>query len=552
MEHRMSMRNVAFVVIAVTAALYFWSLGSYALIEPDEGRYAEIPREMNESGDWASLRLHGVRYFEKPPLYYWMTAYSQKIFGGNELAVRVPGALCAIFGACAAGMLARRMFGAVSGVVTIAVLATSILYYAVGRLALTDMPLTFFFTVSMMAFWYADTACDRTAFRLWSVIFWASMGAGVLTKGLIAVVLPCGIVFWYSVLMRDMKPLRPLFSMAGILSFIFVTVPAFYFVIQKDPDFFDFFFIREHFLRYTTRIHGRYEPFWFFLPIVPAGLLPWIGLLPPLLAQDSAARVPGDRDKTVFLLVWLAVVLIFFSLSSSKLIPYVVPCLPPLAILISANAAKMIKTGAWSGRGLVWTAGVNIVFAVALVVYPHLQNRFPVEQLLPMALGAAASLILGPVAAYRLTRRARGDASSSMAAAYAALFCAAVLFYASLSGLWVILGETRGMREVSEVLSSEASDSEIAVYNEILHGITWYTGRRAIQVGDVGELSYGYEREEADAGGPVHYHMTEDVFRSVWASGERMALVIKQSLVESAGIEISRRIDVGNYAILFR
>ena len=171
-------------LIFATLLLYFVSLGNYPLMEPDEGRYAEIAREMVESGDYITPRLNYVHYFEKPPLLYWLNAISFKFLGQNEFAARLATASLAILGAVAVAILASVFIGFWGGILSYVITVTSLLYYAIGSITITDMPLSTFITMALVAFFIAHKKQSRISY----IIFYLSLALGVLTKGLVVVV----------------------------------------------------------------------------------------------------------------------------------------------------------------------------------------------------------------------------------------------------------------------------------------------------------------------------------------------------------------------------
>jgi 4-amino-4-deoxy-L-arabinose transferase-like glycosyltransferase len=316
---RLLVLGIALLILMV----YFVPLGRHGLLEPDEGRYAEIPREMIESGDFVTPRLNYVKYFEKPVMLYWMNAASFLAFGENEFAARFPTALCAVLGALITALFCASIFGRRAGAVAGAVTALSLLYFAIGTITLTDMPLSLFMTAALCAFYYGHIKNDRR----WFLAFYASVALGLLSKGLVAIVLPGGIIFWYIIFTRKWRLILDALYLPGIALFFVIAVPWFYMVSRENPDFLYFFFIREHFLRYATKIHSRYEPFWFFIPMIPVGLLPWTGFFFSLFSRESVLRSPDDKnvkDANIYLLCWFTVIFAFFSFSSSKLIPYFV------------------------------------------------------------------------------------------------------------------------------------------------------------------------------------------------------------------------------------
>ena len=266
-------RNFKYFILIAFAVLYFWQLGSYGLMNPDEGRYSEIPREMLESGDYLTLHLNYVSYFEKPPLHYWLTAASFLVFGQNEFAARFIPALMGFLTILMTWFTARKFEGEDIANFAAIILGTSALFFAISRINITDMTLSFFLTLSLFSFYifYKENK------KRWLCIFYAALAFATLAKGLIGVVLPAGVIFCFMLFTRDWRIMKRLFLTPAILVFFLICVPPFYLVCKKNPDFFYFFFIQEHFLRYATKMHDRYEPVWFFIPIIIGGLFPWLG-----------------------------------------------------------------------------------------------------------------------------------------------------------------------------------------------------------------------------------------------------------------------------------
>lgn len=254
-----SSRGARFCVVTALAAvlLYLAPLGSYPLMEPDEGRYAEIPREMVESGDFVTPRLNYVKYFEKPVLLYWANAANFMLFGENEFAARLFPALCALGGVFVTAAFGASLYGRRAGFIAGAVTATSLLYFAIGTINITDMPLTFFLTLAFASFYTARTSGRKR----WYVVFYLASALAVLTKGLVGVFLPRLVIFVYILLTREWRLFVEPLYLPGLLLFFAACVPWFWLVCRENPDFFRFFFVQEHFLRYTTKMHGRYEPF---------------------------------------------------------------------------------------------------------------------------------------------------------------------------------------------------------------------------------------------------------------------------------------------------
>jgi 4-amino-4-deoxy-L-arabinose transferase-like glycosyltransferase len=515
---------------------------------------------MNESGDFVTPRLNYVRYFEKPALLYWMTAASYKIFGENEFAARLPSALSALAGVAVTGLFGAYTFGRRCGLLAAVIAATSLLHVGVGTIALTDMPVAFFITASAAAFYTAA----RGGGKPWYTVFWAAMALATLTKGLIGIALPGGIAFWYIVVTRKWRLAKDAFCLPGVALFLALSLPWFYLVCRANPDFFRFFFVQEHFLRYTTRMHSRYEPFWFFLPLIPAGMMPWTGFLPQLFSKRGIPRSPGspeNGDANVFLLLWFGIILLFFSLSSSKLIPYITPCVPPLAILTAAGIDRMIDENRWFGGAFALGLGIPAAFAAALLSYALLADRFGhIGRADALALAALLSPgLLGGAAAAAVMRKKRAGVEKSVAA----LCAGALLFAASLQAVYIPMGKLRSTAEVAKTAAAHKLPEErIAVFDDLLQGVPFYARERVILIDALGELAYGAGEESAEVR-REWFPKTEE-FLARWDKGEPFALILEKEKIgrlfgngdgesekgDSRGAG-SVRLEVGSYAILF-
>lgn len=544
-------RILTIAAILAIVLLYLVPLGSYRLMEPDEGRYAEIPREMLETGDYTTPKLDYVKYFEKPVMLYWLNAASFRLFGQNEFAARFPSALAALCGAFVTAFLAGKIFGRRAGVLSGIVVATSLLYFAIGRINITDMPMTFFITLAMTAFYLGHTRNSR----VWYLVFYAAMGLGVLTKGLIGVVLPAGIVFWYIVFTRKWRLFREVLYLPGIALFFVITVPWFWKVCSANSDFFHFFFIREHFLRYLTKVHNRYQPFWFFLPLIPAGMMPWTGFLISLAGRESVIRQPqnaAEKDACIFLLLWFGIILLFFSFSGSKLIPYIVPCLPPLAILIGADIDRMVERGRLHGGAFIWNAAIAAGFSAALLGYALIINRrFPLLQVLIPAVIISAGILSAAWGLFRVRRAGTAGQRGSFDRLPVRLGVSALIFVLGLEPIFWLVAPTRSCYEVSQTVISEKQEGDtIAVFDEVLQGVPFYTGSRVMVAGCPGELEFGSRQP-----GEKKWFPDKNEFLRMWNEKKRSFLLIVEKkrlgdlFPEGPGSGV-KTISSGKYVVL--
>jgi 4-amino-4-deoxy-L-arabinose transferase-like glycosyltransferase len=335
------------------ALLWFLPLNTPHLFNPDEGRYAEIPREMVVSGDWVTPRLDAIKYFEKPPLQYWATAVAYQAAGQHAWTVRLWTALCGFLGLGLTFALGRRLFGGRAALFALIVQAGALLYCALARIATLDMGLCFTLQLAMtaLALLVHRPAAAPTPARAgappgappWfaALLLGVGVALAMLAKGLVGILIPAAVAVLFMLIYRDARLLltsRPWWTVAALAV---LAAPWFVLVSLRNPSFAHFFFIFEHFQRYlSTAGFDRYHPVWYFIPVLVAGMMPWTTLLPRTLAGAARAAVAGER-ATGLLLIWAAFVFVFFSLSHSKLLPYVLPAVPALSLLIGRELARL-------------------------------------------------------------------------------------------------------------------------------------------------------------------------------------------------------------------
>jgi 4-amino-4-deoxy-L-arabinose transferase-like glycosyltransferase len=325
--------------------LLAWGVGlQRSLGEPDEGRYAEIAREMLVSHDWVTPRLDGFLFFDKPPLHYWASATAYLAFGLHPWSARLWCALTGLLAMLAVGWAGRRLFGREVGGYAMAILGSSLVFAMAAHIDTLDVSVTAFLAMGMAFFLVAQFDPSAAPRRTWlNVLMWASLALAILSKGLIGVVLPGMALVVFVLWQRDIRMLWRTSPWIGLLVIAAIAAPWFVMICRVHPAFFDYFFIREHFTRFLTSDDGRSKPMGFFIPVVVLGLFPWTLLLP---WRRADWRVLDLRDPARrFLLVWVGVTFVFFSVSHSKLTFYVLPLFPAAALLLAWLVARMsVKT----------------------------------------------------------------------------------------------------------------------------------------------------------------------------------------------------------------
>jgi len=366
-------RRYAFIMLCIVLFLVLWfgNLEFRDLVDPDEGRYAEIPREMVASGDWVTPRLNDLKYFEKPPLQYWITAISYRIFGVDEWVARLWPALAGLAGALLVFAAGSRLYDRRTGLLAAVMLLGMTLYVLCAHFLTLDMSVALFLSTTVLGIAVAQrdgTSAEER--RRWMLLAWTAAGAAVLTKGLIGIVLPAGTVVAYALVHRDYRILRRLHALPGLALFVLICVPWFALVSTRNPEFARFFFWYEHVERYLLPGHHRPGPWWYFLPILAIGVMPFLGLLIWSAPRWWRATTATGFQTTRFLALWAAIVLVFFSASSSKLPPYILPILPALALLL-AHEFDRVPSRTLAALLAIWSPIlVIVVWLVPLAFHP--------------------------------------------------------------------------------------------------------------------------------------------------------------------------------------
>lgn len=470
-------------------------LGSAPLANPDEGRYAEVPREMVASGDWVTPRLDGVPYFEKPPFVYWFVAACEAEFGPSEWSVRLAPALFALAGIFATYGAARAIYGRNAGLWSAVVLGSSVLYLGLGHLLSLDMPLSvlmagtlFFFILGMR-----EPPGGRRRALFYGLYLCAALAT--LTKGLEGVLVTGAVMFFWLLVFDQWGRLRPLYLPSGLVLFLAVAAPWHILVARRNPGWAHFFFVYEHWERFTDRGHGRYQPFWYFAPILLIGFFPWTGFLGSALRHGLAGGWAERRRnaETWFFVTWAAFVFLFFSASQSKLPAYILPIFPALAVLVgrwlaailpAEDAYRRMRAGLWTFAVL---CGILAAGACAAVLVKGLiKDPEQAVALRPYALILAAILAVGGMRAV-VPRSSMGPAKAhgavvAVTATFVFMFCVVLFAFPII--------DNRSTKDIALAARRLARpEDRIFHYHGFFHDFIYYAGRT------VGLVNYRDELE---------------------------------------------------------
>ena len=522
------------VLVLFCYVFFFHGLGSYSLKEPDEGRYAEIPREMNELGDYTVPHLNYVRYFEKPPLLYWACAASYKVFGTNEWGFRVPNALAASLCLFALYFFVRRWFSEKTAFLSAVILATSIGFFSLARIVTTDMLFSCMLFLSLLFF----RAYYREKKPLFIYFFYAAAGLSTLAKGPVALILLGAVIIIFLFTERNLAFIREMKPLRGILIYAAVTLPWIIAISLREKEFLYFFIVDQHFLRFLTSKHKRSGPLYYFLPVLLGGLFPWSILIPRALGQA------WKRPELRLPFIWSCVVFVFFSVSGSKLPPYILPLFPSIAILLGWFFSEKDTSERLKWPEITSYTVIFVIFASCAIA-----------PLVP-PLGSYLEKLSGD--APRVIRDLRAFSvliSLSSIAILVLLFfktfrtynrffvCMSLFSLVLMVGLILnfdVLDRVNTSKNLARMINAEKSQADYVVnYSSYEQTLPFYTKQAVVLASYTGELAMGSKYADAQ-----NRFISEGEFMDLISSKKKVLFVTKQKRVQRLQSALPGRLQV--------
>ena len=482
------MHRITLPLLLLAALTFFAGLGRGAITDSDEAFYAEASREMVASNDWLTPYYNYEKRFQKPVLYYWLTSATYLVTGASELGARLWAALAGVGLVLVTAACGRRWYDETTGLLAGAIVATNFGYFSIGRMALPDLPLTFCITLSIWAAFVSTLESERSP-RKFVVLAALGLGLGFLMKGPVGLVIPALVIVPVLMIERRSIGLNPVDIVLGFVIMLAVALPWYVAMWMQHGDaYLQSFFVGDNFERFATDRFNDPRPLWFYLPVVAGGLLPWTPLaltwLGPITQFLRGRR--GLHTIDLRLLMWAALPLIFYTLSVGKQPRYILPVLPPLALLLASSIVERTQEhrgldGARSSprRAVPVVVGslISGIFFVTLAILlyraqPLLINVQPVYTTIASYLIATAGAIVILVAVSGAWRTA------PVVIALAGAITLPVVQYGALSS-----GGDDTVRQMARMVQQQRQGNEqVGTLGVFVRNLVFYSGVQTVDV----------------------------------------------------------------------
>lgn len=514
-------------LVLLYSLLWFGTLNYRHLIPSDEGRYAEMAREMLVTGDWITPRYNGYKYFEKPPLQIWATAAAFQAFGIGDWQARLWTALTGFLTILCIGFTGARIYNARAGWLGALVLASSPMWVIAGHFNSLDMGLSAFLVAALCSLLFAQSSENKTLSRNWMWACWACMALATLSKGVIGIAIPAMVFVVYSISAWDWKIWKRLYLISGIALYLAITAPWFALVARRNPEFLEFFFIHEHLQRFTQDDHSRTGPIYYFIPLLLIGFLPWIAQIPSSIAQAWRER-RGYFSPSWLLVCWFLVILGFFSISHSKLPGYIIPIFPALAMLVGNCLDRNLglinslsKSWQLQTLGFAMLGFVGFFFLSAIGQQARPDEIEAYTQYTHWVIAALIALIGFNLFAFVQSKRKGLASITSFASGF--FLCAII----AGTGHEVLGRAVSGIDLANQVKASIPKNANIYSVRILDHTVPFYLGRTMVMVEFPDELEFGVNQE------PDLWIPSLDTFKVRWNEDQSAyALMVPEQYLE--------------------
>ena len=525
----------AVLVVAFCAWLMVANLGRARLFEPDEGRNAEIAREIVLLDDWVTPHYDFLPRLDKPIFFFDLVALSYRLFGISEWSARLPAVLEALGCLLVTYRLSRAMHGRAAALWSVLILVSSIEFFALSQIVIMDMLLAFFLTLGMACFFWGERKTEEGAGQPQFLCMYLAFAAATLVKGPIGILLPAMIIALYIVAGRRWELLQRLKLPGGVLVFLLVTAPWYAIAEIRNPGFLQHFLLQENLTRFASTQFHRSQPWYFYFVALPVGFFPWSAFL-PMAVTDWCRRQAGRERPLLFL--WIVTPLLFLSLSSSKMAHYTLPIFPPLAVVVGAtiaaafrDARERIQRIAAIPAAFFSLVGVAVLLALLVpAILPGSVQAYAVAARRQVAVAPIVAVIVAWSSALAIARNRLWRTSVGV---YCTTLAAFALLILASPALTVPVSEHRSSRLLAQRAAPHIRPSDqLVLYSGYPSGlpfylklerpmwVVWSADKRQV----LGSDYIARERPEP-ASGYAQVLFSREEFADIWKNSEQRLLV---------------------------
>ena len=459
-----------YILMILTGIMLFYGNHNLLITDNVESNYALTAKEMVMSGDWISPQIYGQYWFDKPILFYTVTAFAYLVFGCTEFASRFFPAIFGLASVALIGWIGKKLYSEKVGFYSAIVLASSFEFFLISKMVITDSLLFFFFSLALISFLLGYEKNESKYYYG----FYLGAALAVLTKGPIGILLPGLIITLFLLIKRDFKALRSMKIISGSMLFLIIALPWYStMIVLHGKNFIDVFFGTHNFLRATVSEHPKDNVFYFYTVVAILALFPWVGFIPEFIKKITANKLEILRmnSKILFLILWVSCVFVFFQLIATKYLSYTYPLVFPSALLLGkyfADNRAIIKYN----RAIIW----NSFFYVFIMLSGGwcFQNKLISLNSLYFLVGGIGVLLIGNLYLFF-----QGNKKTNIIAIAVSAYLLNLIL---INNICLPLAQNRSAKNIAQEIQSLTDNKEVYVYGNYPTSAVFYSGKKIVKL----------------------------------------------------------------------
>ena len=459
-----------YILMILTGIMLFYGNHNLLITDNVESNYALTAKEMVMSGDWISPQIYGQYWFDKPILFYTVTAFAYLVFGCTEFASRFFPAIFGLASVALIGWSGKKLYSEKVGFYSAIVLASSFEFFLISKMVITDSLLFFFFSLALISFLLGYEKNESKYYYG----FYLGAALAVLTKGPIGILLPGLIITLFLLIKRDFKALRSMKIISGSMLFLIIALPWYStMIVLHGKNFIDVFFGTHNFLRATVSEHPKDNVFYFYTVVAILALFPWVGFIPEFIKKITANKLEILRmnSKILFLILWVSCVFVFFQLIATKYLSYTYPLVFPSALLLGKYFADNRGSIKYN-RAIIW----NSFFYVFIMLSGGwcFQNKLISLNSLYFLMGGIGVLLIGNLYLFF-----QGNKKTNIIAIAVSAYLLNLIL---INNICLPLAQNRSAKNIAQEIQSLTDNKEVYVYGNYPTSAVFYSGKKIVKL----------------------------------------------------------------------